>query len=114
MGDLSSHFSQHEFTDRRTGHAVRPPDELLQVLEHLRNLRGRPLHIVSGHRCCTTNAAVGGAPRSRHLVGDAADIPSGYATVRQAEACGAVGIGVRGEWVVHVDVRPGPPVRWRY
>lgn len=110
VGDLSPHFSSGEFADRSTGHLVRPPEKLVQVLELIRALRPGPLTIVSGHRCPDHNAAVGGAPDSRHIHGDAADIPAGRATRIQAEACGAVGIGVRGGWVVHVDVRPGPRV----
>lgn len=114
VGDLSAHFSAAEFMDRRTGHRVGPPPELLEVLERIRALTGQPLQIISGHRCTKTNRAVGGAPRSRHLSGDAADIPAGRATVSQAEAAGAVGIGERDGWAVHVDVRPGGPARWSY
>lgn len=114
MGDLSAHFSNHEFVDRRTQHALGPPPELVQVLERIRALRPGPLRIVSGHRCCATNAAVGGASQSRHIAGDAADIPSGRATRAEALAAGATGVGVRSGWAVHVDVRPGPPVTWVY
>lgn len=114
MGDLSAHFSTHEFVDARTGHAFPPPAKLVQVLEAIRALRGGPLAIVSGHRCCGTNAAVGGANASRHIAGDAADIPSGRARPAEAWAAGAVGIGVKSGWVIHVDVRPGPRVRWEY
>ncbi len=114
MGDLSPHFSAREFTDHRTGHLVPPPAKLLAVLERVRALRGRPLRIVSGHRCPSTNTPVGGAPRSRHLKGDAVDIPTGYVTAEEAEAAGAVGIGVLGHWAVHLDTRPGGPARWQY
>jgi uncharacterized protein YcbK (DUF882 family) len=115
MGDLTMHFSEAEFLDRRTGEANGPPCRLLAVLEAIRATAGhRPLPIISGYRSAKTNAAVGGAPDSRHLHGDAADIPSGYVTVDQAEACGAVGIGEKDGWAVHVDVRPGGPARWSY
>lgn len=114
MGDLTAHFSGHEFADRRTGQLVGPPARLLAVLEVCRYIAGRPLHIVSGYRSPSTNSDVGGAPASRHLFGDAADIPSGYVTVDQAEQAGAVGIGEKDGWAVHVDVRPGPPARWSY
>lgn len=110
VGDLSAHFSINEFVDRRTQHVVRPPAQLLAVLEAIRALRGTPLPIVSGHRCISSNKAVGGARNSRHIAGDAADIPSGRVTAEAALACGAVGVGVRNGWVVHVDVRPGRPV----
>ena len=114
MGDLSPHFSRGEFADRRTQHVLGPPDELVQVLERIRALRPGPLKIVSGHRCCSTNAAVLGATNSRHIHGDAADIPAGRATLSEARRAGAVGVGVRDGWAVHVDVRPGPPATWSY
>lgn len=114
VGDLSAHFSQVEFRDRRTGHDYGPPDRLLSVLELLRSVVGRPLRIVSGHRCCSSNATVRGASESRHIAGDAVDIPSGYCTVRQAADAGSVGIGERAGWAVHIDVRPGQSARWSY
>lgn len=114
MGDLSAHFSSGEFADHRTGHLVRPPVELLNVLEAIRAIHQRPLRILSGHRCCSTNEAVGGALRSRHVAGDAADIPPGVVSLRGAWAAGAVGVGVKGDWAVHVDVRPGPRTTWTY
>lgn len=51
---------------------------------------------------------------SQHLTGRAADIGPGYATVEEAAAAGAVGIGSRDGWAVHVDTRPGAPARWTY
>lgn len=114
MGDLSAHFSSDEFVDRRTGHRMGPPAQLVQVLEKIRALRPGPLRVVSGHRCCSSNVTVRGASQSRHIAGDAADIPAGRATPAEAVACGATGVGVRSGWAVHVDVRPGPVVRWEY
>jgi uncharacterized protein YcbK (DUF882 family) len=114
MGDLSEHFSANEFRDKRSGRLVGPPCRLLVVLELLRRDVGRPLTIVSGYRTPETNRAVGGTKHSRHLLGDAVDIPIGYATVAQAAEAGAVGIGSRDGWAVHVDVRPGAPARWTY
>ena len=105
MGDLSAHFSRSEFRDHRTGELVGPSTELVAILERLRSRIRRPLPIVSGYRSAATNRAVGGAPRSHHLSGRAADIPSGLVTVEQAVAAGAGGIGVRQGWVVHVDSR---------
>lgn len=105
MGDLSEHFSRSEFSDRRTGAQKGPPLELVWRLEDLRRRIGRPLPILSGYRTPATNRAVGGVRFSRHLRGDAADIPAGLVTVDQALASGFRGIGVRGGWVVHVDVR---------
>lgn len=114
MGDLSAHFSRHEFVDRYTGHHFGPPRALVDVLERIRALRPGPLAILSGHRCCARQLADFDAPESRHIAGDGCDIPPGRATLRQARACGAVGVGVRNGWAVHVDVRPGPPATWTY
>ena len=114
MGDLSPHFSAWEFKDRSDGSLVGPPCSLLCVLEALRAQVGKPLSIVSGYRTPAHNAEVGGAPNSRHIHGDAADIPYGYATVAQAELAGAAGIGEKDGWAVHVDTRPGGPARWSY
>lgn len=114
MGDLTQHFSRAEFTSRDRAEAD-PSCRLLAMLERLRLIAGdKPLRIVSGYRSPEHNRAVGGAEDSRHLHNDAADIPSGYATVAQAERAGAVGIGWKGKWAIHVDVRPGPPARWSY
>jgi uncharacterized protein YcbK (DUF882 family) len=87
---------------------------LIDVLERIRALDGRPLRIVSGYRSPARNRAVGGAQRSQHLYGRAADIPQGRATVDQAAAAGARGIGERNGWAIHVDTRPGHPARWSY
>lgn len=111
---LTMHFNSDEFLDRRANARQDPPMLLLGVLENLRGQVGRALPIKSGFRTPATNRIVGGAADSRHLHGDAADLPWGYASVAQAQAAGAVGIGSSGPWAVHVDVRPGPPARWVY
>jgi len=113
-GDLSAHFSRAEFRCKHCGHLHGPAAALVEVLERIRAITGTPLAVVSGYRCSVHNRNVGGAARSRHLVGDAADIPRGRATLAQARAAGAVGVGTLGEWATHVDVRPGLPAHWRY
>lgn len=114
MGDLTQHFSRAEF-DSHDGKRAAPTARLLAMLERLRLIAGdRPLTIVSGYRSPEHNKRVGGAPDSRHMHNDAADIPKGYARVADAERAGAVGIGDKDGWAVHVDVRPGPPARWHY
>lgn len=113
MGDLTAHFSRSEFKCHHCVATSASP-QLLQIVENLRAIVRRPLKVVSGFRCVPHNGSVGGASLSRHLFGDAADLEVGYATVTQAEAAGAVGIGTKGRWVTHVDWRPGPRVRWVY
>lgn len=113
MGDLSPHFDSSEFACRHCGQVTVDP-VLVCLLEALRERKGgRPLRIVSGYRCAVHNRAVGGAPGSFHLNGQAVDIPRGYATEADAEAVGFLGVGLSGRWAVHVDVRAWR-ARWRY
>lgn len=109
---ISAHFTYEELACRHCGVASYDP-VLLCCLEELRRIVGRPLRIVSGYRCPQHNRAVGGAPRSQHVLGRAADIPRGYATERQAAAAGFLGVGMRGPWATHVDVR-STRARWTY
>ncbi len=110
----TDHFTWHELGHPPAAHRA-AARHLAEHLERLRRIRGgRPLRLISGYRTRTHNAAIGGKPFSQHLQGAAADIPSGYATTAEAERAGFVGIGSRGGWAVHVDVRRGPPARWAY
>lgn len=116
MGDLSAHYSWAEFACKdRCGYG-QPHPRLVARLEVLRReLEGKPLGIVSGVRCPPHNVKVGGASRSRHCSGEAADIASGLVTEAQARAAGFKGIGLTGRWVTHVDVRrTQTAVVWRY
>lgn len=106
MGDLSAHFSRYEF-DCHDGQIAHPTPGLITKLERLRAIVGKPCRIVSGYRDPAYNKRVGGAPDSRHMHNDAADLEAGYATVPQAKAAGFHGIGVCRGWAVHVDDRPG-------
>lgn len=106
MGDLSAHFDTSEFRDHATGQLVGPDPELVAVLERIRTRIHRALPVVSGYRSPATNRAAGGARRSYHLRGMAADVPIGLVTLDVARGAGARGIGLRRGWVVHVDTRP--------
>lgn len=46
------------------------------VLDPLREVYGKPIIVTSGYRCQKLNRAVGGAARSQHVWGEAADIRS--------------------------------------
>lgn len=74
--------------------APRELDPLLaERLDMLRDSLGRPIVLTSGIRCAVHNAAVGGAPSSRHVLGQAVDI----ACRSDAE---------RYELLAHVLIRP--------
>lgn len=111
MGNLSPHFDEKEFRCHGFGHAGHPDhatvvsDVLVRHLEQLRKRVGGPIVIVSGHRCEWWNARIGGARSSQHLNGRAADLHRGVATAAQADQAGFGGIGTKGPWAVHVDVR---------
>ena len=51
---------------------------VLKVLQPLRDLWGKPIHINSGYRCPQLNARVGGVATSQHTKGEAADLKTGY------------------------------------
>lgn len=127
VGDLSPHFSRHEFAckcPRKAGPAIlgrcpaKRPDVnpfLLIVLEQIRKRAGRPVDVVSGVRCTWWNRRQGGVRNSQHPRGTAADIRPGLADEGGARRSGARGVGVDGDgWAVHVDVRPGPRSTWEY
>ena len=49
---------------------------VVNVLDPLRELYGKPIIVTSGYRSVKLNRAVGGAARSQHCKGEAADIRS--------------------------------------
>ncbi|SEK02550.1 D-Ala-D-Ala carboxypeptidase family metallohydrolase [Paraburkholderia diazotrophica] len=85
MTQLSPHFGLAEFTQSQTAirrginntpssAAIDNLTRVAQLLESVRTLLGnQPISISSGYRSPGVNAAVGGAPNSRHLLGLAAD-----------------------------------------
>lgn len=113
-GRATAHFTWQELGHPPPARRARAL-QLARQLEVLRSqLGGKPIRIVSGYRSRSTNARVGGAERSQHLVAAAADLPRGTATIAQAERAGFRGIGYSGGWAIHVDVREGPSARWSY
>ena len=94
--------------------------DFVRKLQELRDACGFSLPISSGFRCSEHNKKVGGAPGSRHMYGDAADISTGGMTsiqklqlINHATQLGFTGIGLSPVFC-HVDTRPGPVVLWFY
>lgn len=112
---VGEHFDSSEFACHDgCGFEVPHPD-LVRRLERLRKAKdARPITVVSGCRCCPHNAAVKGKARSQHTRGKAADLEPGYCTLAEARAAGFTGVGTKGKWAVHVDVREGSFTTWRY
>ncbi len=74
MGDLSEHFSRREFACRCGCGKDNVFPGLIDALEKLRSMYGKPIIVLSGVRCMEHNRRVGGKPNSAHLRGKAADI----------------------------------------
>lgn len=82
---LTEHFTLQEFTDsqiatrRRLDNTPAPRiidnlKRVAEVLEQVRELIKRPIVVSSGYRSPALNVAVGGASKSAHVQGLAADI----------------------------------------
>lgn len=119
---LSAHFTAAEMACKCCGYLflTDAAKRLIDSLEILRAQIGGPVQIVSGCRCQKHNREIGGAPNSRHLYGDAADLHVNGVSPQELrrivkEICPAIhGIGV-GKTKFHIDARPGPTlVEWVY
>lgn len=130
---VTAHFTAEEFGQparhgwRRAAYParwiagrLRPLCGALEVLRAA--LGGRPMTVVSGYRSAAYNRAIGGARRSQHVEGRAADLRvSGvtpakvHAVALELQRQGKIRIGGLGKYpgFVHVDVRPGKRLaRW--
>lgn len=105
--------------------AMRPT--IVQALNRVRVEFGKPITVTSGFRCQAHNKAIGGSPKSQHMMGTAVDIApaSGskedlerlYQLCLEETAFTGVGDG-RKKGFVHVDcrtLRPGEKRKeWPY
>ena len=116
MGDLSPHFSRHEFRCK-CGCGLDTVDvETIELCEVVREIVGASVTVVSGHRCATHNAKVGGGRKSQHLHGRAADLAVKDPRAVYGELCrrypDTYGFGVYpSHGFVHVDSRTNA-ARW--
>ena len=121
----SDHFNNGEFAC----HCKKSPDcfkdtivthpKLVELLDKVREHFGKPVTINSSIRCPEHNKAVGGASKSEHMTGEAADIvvqgikPSEvhkYINDNFSDWNGGIGLGSYNSFT-HVDVR-GHTSRW--
>lgn len=108
---LSPHFHEDEFRCKCGCGVAIVSKRLVRALEELRALCGsKPVHITSGYRCPAHNATIGGAARSKHMLGEAADIQvrgvSPRRVVAAAEQVEGFRLGGIGKYqrFTHVDV----------
>lgn len=71
---LSPHFRLAEFASRDGADKVLVDDDLVSLLEQIREAAGGAVTINSAYRSPAHNAAVGGVSNSQHVYGRAADI----------------------------------------
>lgn len=117
---LSEHFRRAEFRCRCRRLECNAPEMdkgFIRRLEALRLDWGQSMSPSSGARCHWYNAKVGGAEKSLHLIGHAADFNfADRSTVEKfaalAEKHGFNGIGT-GRHLCHIDDRESP-ARWTY
>lgn len=107
---LSKNFRVREFACRDGSDAVLVAAGLVDLLQRIRDHFDRPVVIHSGYRTAAYNTKVGGASRSQHLYGRAADIsidgvtPLEIAQYAEALLPKSGGIGLYRTFA-HVDVR---------
>jgi hypothetical protein len=121
MGATGLHFSDSELQchgtncgPSGTGCRVNAcTQELVDVLDWIRQIAGKPVHVHDAYRCVKHNAqTTGAAADSQHSNGRAADISIKGFSAAQLEAIAAAIPGVRGlgrddaRGFIHVDVRP--------
>jgi hypothetical protein len=88
-------------------------DELVKILQQIRDHFGKPVTINSAYRCPKHNEKVGGSSGSYHKYGQAADIKvkdtAPAEVAKYAESIGVLGIGLyetdADGYFVHIDTR---------
>ena len=118
----SKYFKLEEFENREKipSKYIKNVSELAKNLDVLREHLGKPIHINSGYRSQSHNAAVGGVQNSQHLTASAADISvKGMSTNQIKQAIENLidsgkmkqgGVGFYSTWI-HYDIR-GKKARW--
>ncbi|MCK0199121.1 YcbK family protein [Ornithobacterium rhinotracheale] len=125
METLTKNFDFNEFESHdgaKMPESVRKNiRELAKNLEVLRKYFNEPIHINSGYRSDKHNRLIGGKPKSKHLIGQAADIvvngkkPSEVAdAIEKLISQGKMKQGGLGRYntFTHYDIR-GYKARWK-
>lgn len=119
---LSAHFNSDEFDCHCGCPTTYIDQDLIALLEKIRQEIYRPIKIRSGFRCVSYNVITHGKPGSYHLNGKAADIMAPglpvaelRQTIEKVKNGGQVKQGGIGDapTFIHIDVR-GYPATWQY
>lgn len=113
---LSKNFTVREFRCKDGSDEVKVADDLIVLLQKIRDHFGKPVNIISGYRTQSYNNRCNGARQSKHMTGEAADIQVRGITAKEvalyAESIGVGGVGAYLYGFVHVDCRKDKKVRW--
>jgi len=107
---LSANFKVREFACSDGTDVIFISQELVDVLQKIRNRFGKAVTVTSGYRTPAHNKKVGGAAYSQHLYGTAADItvkgvkPKDVAAYAETLLPNTGGIGIYSTFT-HIDVR---------
>ena len=111
VGATGPHFSEAELACHHCG-VNECTQALVDALEAFRAVAGKPVVVSSAYRCPQHNADSGGAGKSEHVEGLAADIRVNGMTATELEAAARKIHAIRGigrndhQQYIHVDVRP--------
>ena len=114
---LSENFKVKEFACKDGSDPIFISQELVNVLQQIRNHFGKSVTINSAYRTASHNKKEGGATHSQHLYGTACDIkingvsPEEVAKYAETLLVGRGGIGIYSTFT-HIDVRENKS-RWR-
>ena len=113
------YFARSEFTCKCGCGTNKVQQDLIDMLNVIRETFGREVTVTSGTRCVANNAKAGGATNSNHLTGHAADIrctdksmtpTQMYDVVMRLHREGKIpqlaGISKNYDTIIHVDVHP--------
>jgi uncharacterized protein YcbK (DUF882 family) len=110
---VSADFLLGEFACNDGSEALLLHPRLVELCQRIRDTFG-PVSVTSGYRSGSWNERIGGAPRSKHLLGCAADLDAHQATPTEvADFAAGLDVGGLGRYntFTHVDVI-GQGRRW--
>lgn len=114
---ISKNFKIKEFQCHDGTDIVIIDDDLVTMIQRIRDHFGVPVHLVSAYRTVTHNRKVGGSQSSYHVRGRACDIvaedvdPVIVGMYAESIRAGGIGVYAYKNGFVHVDTRTSP-YRW--